>query len=711
MISFTVTNNDNSQPISWIRIVRPSENYSIIDAGGPSWDAEVADGSVVTYRNGSIPSSASQTMSVTVQTANVQSSPETWTLQVSDESSGAGAISCSGSLTTVIEGNPPDFTPPVLHNLSFSQLTATSITISWQTDEPADSHIHYGKTEEYGDIQSDGSLVTTHRLRLTNLTPDTGYHFQAVSYDVDGNGGSLTGTFLTAVTPPDTAGNTNSGSGNSGSTSQAGPSQSTTPLAPIVPAETVPPTITMTPATIDRPTAQSPTFKGSARDNVALARVSYSVDDGRNWSLVTNVSGIGTKSAIFEFTPVIPDDGDYLVRARATDTSGNVTVTSAVKFVFDRLPPRVGNHVVALGPQVLLPSPNGALTALAGLDQRITVSAVGGPTSITLIATQVNTTTKTQPRLFSLTRSPGSGLWVGVLSLKEPGRYELRVDAIDGANNRRERLLNVVNVVQPMRIVSDASTPIASARVHIYYYDPAVQEWVVWDSSPYGQQNPVTSNKEGEVGIFLPTGTYYLTVRAKGYRSTYSQIFTIRQPSTLTDTFSIPPTPKIGIGRLRFHLPLPNPNAPSATIAGAQNSATKSKLLDQELPAFVLTTTDGTEVDRIDLRGKPTLLTFVDSWSPALNEQLPILSRLQKNKDLNIYPVSTLESRTKLETYLRLSGASVTFLTDSDGVLIESFSPQSVPTHIVVNRRGIVRKVFSGVFSDSELLRELQKVR
>lgn len=105
-----------------------------------------------------------------------------------------------------VTGAPPvvDTTPPVISNVQVSAITSASATITWQTDEAADSAVAYGPTSAYEDgVAGNGAFVTSHSVTLTGLTDDSTYHYQVRSTDDDGNP-AATGdlTFTTAIIPP-----------------------------------------------------------------------------------------------------------------------------------------------------------------------------------------------------------------------------------------------------------------------------------------------------------------------------------------------------------------------------------------------------------------------------------------------------------------------------------------------------------------------------
>jgi len=86
---------------------------------------------------------------------------------------------------------------------SASSAASSSFTVTWTTDEPSDSRLDYGTSASYGLADFDATLVTTHSLTVTGLSPSTEYHFRAGSTDACENGPSWSpdGTVTTAAVP------------------------------------------------------------------------------------------------------------------------------------------------------------------------------------------------------------------------------------------------------------------------------------------------------------------------------------------------------------------------------------------------------------------------------------------------------------------------------------------------------------------------------
>lgn len=79
---------------------------------------------------------------------------------------------------------------PVISRVSLLQVFDTEVTISWQTDIPADSSIAYSTNPDLSDptmFVGSSEKVTNHRVTLTNLIGGTKYYYQVRSRDESSN--------------------------------------------------------------------------------------------------------------------------------------------------------------------------------------------------------------------------------------------------------------------------------------------------------------------------------------------------------------------------------------------------------------------------------------------------------------------------------------------------------------------------------------------
>lgn len=80
----------------------------------------------------------------------------------------------------------PDLTSPLISNIKYS-VTGNTATITWNTDEHADSTVNFGLDSNYGQQEKSSSSTTSHSVTLTGLSTKTQYHFQVSSTDQSTN--------------------------------------------------------------------------------------------------------------------------------------------------------------------------------------------------------------------------------------------------------------------------------------------------------------------------------------------------------------------------------------------------------------------------------------------------------------------------------------------------------------------------------------------
>ena len=81
-----------------------------------------------------------------------------------------------------------DDTPPVTSSVIVTDISSSSATVKWETDERSDSQVEYGLTANYGSVSNiDSTLVRSHTVALTGLAAQTTYHFRVKSTDYWGN--------------------------------------------------------------------------------------------------------------------------------------------------------------------------------------------------------------------------------------------------------------------------------------------------------------------------------------------------------------------------------------------------------------------------------------------------------------------------------------------------------------------------------------------
>lgn len=712
MTNFTVSvSNGTGAAIRWIDISVPSTAYTY---GGSSFgnDWSTLDhGDGTTASGGTIRIGQTTDFYVTAISGIQYASPQDWSVRVSDAVDGSGAVACTGSLATAINGHMPQDSVNGVSDVTVTNITSQSATISWLTDAAASGIVYYGLTSDYGASAGySAALSTEHSAQLSGLQAGVTYHFQVAGIDEGGNNTySIDNTFMTAGTTP--GGGQTGGApagGNQGGNAANGTSSGSAagPVATSVVAsgayaragDVQAPSVSFA-APFAAAYKQAPNITGTATDNNAIAAVEYSTDNGKNWLPVDVLDGLGKSQARYGFTPLLAIDGDYIVLVRAFDGNGNTAFTSPQKVVIDQLPPSVGGIVTSLGAQSMRPNAAGAVNVLVGVDQRITLSTIGGATSVVVDATLRNTKAVTQS--FSLTQMTDTGLWTGALHMQHAGSYDLSVRAVDGAGNSTSRALHAVVAEEPA-VISDTKTgqPL-DATITVYYRDQDTQAWVLWDASSYGQTNPMRTSAAGAYSMYLPAGTYYLKASAKRHITRITNSFTMNEPTIISAPFALTKKPHVG----KIAMPwMSIRQVPVSVVSSRVAPLRHAPAIGVAIPDFSLEQTASTApLLPTQLFGRPTILTFVSSWAPQAQEQLSILAGIDR-KIYNVVPVASGESKAKITAYASIAGYDAVVAVDRYNDLAAQLGAANLPTTYFVDRHGIVQDVVSGLLSKEELL-------
>ncbi len=101
----------------------------------------------------------------------------------SSDRCGNEATSSDQTFTTL------DVTACVNSNVEAVDIGETTTRISWDTNESATSTVEYGEDATYGTTVSDGTLEAEHSVILTGLSQGTTYHYRVSCEDASGNEG------------------------------------------------------------------------------------------------------------------------------------------------------------------------------------------------------------------------------------------------------------------------------------------------------------------------------------------------------------------------------------------------------------------------------------------------------------------------------------------------------------------------------------------
>jgi len=108
---------------------------------------------------------------------------DTITAAYTDPDDGHGGVNVVKTATAVA-----DCVAPTISNVAFANLGTDTVTVTWTTDEPADSRVTYGTASPPATTQDDLTRFgTSHSLTLTGLSSCTPYFVSVTSSDPAGN--------------------------------------------------------------------------------------------------------------------------------------------------------------------------------------------------------------------------------------------------------------------------------------------------------------------------------------------------------------------------------------------------------------------------------------------------------------------------------------------------------------------------------------------
>ncbi len=200
-VSNYVTNNDVSPPvISGVYANNIKSTSAVIN-----WTTDEAADTLVEYGAtlsfGYVTNADTSLVTNHSQTISVAPSKQYYYRVLSRDASGNLSVS---DPYTFKSAEPADLTPPDIYNIQVTNITSSSATISWMTNEAATSQIEYGFNTSYGSKTAhDATLVTVHTVNITGLLSYATYNFRVISLDAGYNEAlSVNSSFTTSNTAP-----------------------------------------------------------------------------------------------------------------------------------------------------------------------------------------------------------------------------------------------------------------------------------------------------------------------------------------------------------------------------------------------------------------------------------------------------------------------------------------------------------------------------
>lgn len=153
-----------------------------------------------------------------------------------------------------------------------------------------------------------------------------------------------------------------------------------------------------------------------------------------------------------------------------------------------------------------------------------------------------------------------------------------------------------------------------------------------------------------------------------------------------------------GIAELNLFIAAPGNSAKLVDEARA-TVANPIRAREPFAPDFAFTSMEGAQVSNVALQGKVVLLDFWATWCPPCRDSVPVIQGLHKkyaDKAFEIVGISADGDEQTLKTFVETYRMTWTEYLDLSGSVGDSFSVDSYPTYIVVDKEGVVRFRQSG---------------
>ena len=128
-------------------------------------------------------------------------------------------------------------------------------------------------------------------------------------------------------------------------------------------------------------------------------------------------------------------------------------------------------------------------------------------------------------------------------------------------------------------------------------------------------------------------------------------------------------------------------------------TAAAAQLTGMPAPDFVLKSVSGQNVRLSEFRGEVVMLSFAATWCGDCRAQLAQLNEVQmryRDAGIELLAVSLDQTAKQAGELAGASGASFPVLHDVGGAVGRLYGVGKVPVVVLVDRAGVVRKVFEG---------------
>ncbi len=132
-----------------------------------------------------------------------------------------------------------------------------------------------------------------------------------------------------------------------------------------------------------------------------------------------------------------------------------------------------------------------------------------------------------------------------------------------------------------------------------------------------------------------------------------------------------------------------------------------------DAPAFTLQSIDGETHSLNDYRGQVIFVNFWATWCPSCESEMPAIESVYeayRDEGFVVLAINAGESAGYIHDFRREEGLTFPLLLDPRESVTDSYNIRALPTSVLVDRQGIIRRMYSGPITYGQLVGDVEEL-